>query len=128
MNRYWLIAGCLLACLVGMPGSPAPARADGGYEACAAIDDDALRLRCYDEATGRRPKQPATPAAATTVPPAQTKPVAESRPSVLSRQWQLDDESRRHRFAIMPYRQNYLLPYTYNFTRKSKPTKRPTRA
>ena len=117
MNRYWLIAGCLFAFLVGMPGSPAPAKAAAGYEACTAIDDDALRLRCYDQAAGRGSKEPAASAA---VPPGQTKPTAASQPSILSRMWQLDDESRRHRFAIMPYRQNYFLPYTYNFTQEKQ--------
>jgi len=34
--------------------------------------------------------------------------------------WQLDDEGRRRRFAIMPYRQNYFLPYTYNFTQEKQ--------
>ncbi len=120
MNRYWLIVGCLFAGLVGMPGGPVPAKAAGDYEACATIDDDALRLRCYDEAAGRRPKGSAPPAATAAVPPAQTKPAAALRPSILSRMWQLDDESRRHRFAIMPYRQNYLLPYTYNFTQEKQ--------
>ena len=117
MNRYWLITGCLIAGFTGVMGCAAPARAAGGYEGCATIDDDALRLRCYDEAAGRRPKDPAATAA---VSPAQTTPAAESRPSVLSRMWQLDDESRRRRFAIMPYRQNYFLPYTYNFTQEKQ--------
>jgi phospholipase A1/A2 len=120
MNRYWLLAICLLAGFIGMPGGPAPAKAAGGFDACPAIDDDALRLRCYDEAAGRRPKQLAAPAAAASVPPAQPTSAAASRPSILSRMWQLDDESRRHRFAIMPYRQNYLLPYTYNFTQEKQ--------
>jgi phospholipase A1/A2 len=115
MNRYWLVAGCLLAGLAGMQGGPAPARAAGGYEACTAIEDDALRLRCYDQAAGRGFSEPAAPAGVAAV---QTKPAAAFRPSILSRMWQLDDESRRHRFAIMPYRQNYILPYTYNFTQE----------
>ena len=120
MNRYWFFAGCLLAGLIGMPGGPAPAAAAGGFDACAAIDDDALRLRCYDDAAGRRPKQPAAPAAAAAVSAAQPTPAAAPRVSALSRMWQLDDESRRRRFAIMPYRQNYLLPYTYNFTQEKQ--------
>ena len=43
--------------------------------------------------------------------------------------WQLDDESRRHRFAIMPHRQNYILPYSYNFTQEKQDLReRPSRA
>ena len=118
MNRFWLLAGCLLAGLIGMLGVLAPAYAAGGYETCAAIEDDALRLRCYDEAAGRRPKQPDSPASAAAPSPAQPTPIAAPRVSVLSRMWQLDDESRRSRFAIMPHRQNYILPYSYNFTQE----------
>ena len=117
MNRYWFLAGCLLAGFIGMLGGAAPAKAAGGLDACAAIDDDALRLRCYDDRAGRRPKEPVAPAAA---PPAQAKPAAASRPSYLSQKWQLDEESRRRRFAIMPHRQNYILPYTYNFTQEKQ--------
>jgi phospholipase A1 len=118
MNRYWLLAGSLLAGLIGVPGTPTPVSAAGGYEQCTSIDDDALRLRCYDEAAGRKPTQPAAPVATATPLPAQTTVIAAPQVSALSRMWQLDDESRRHRFAIMPYRQNYLLPYTYNFTQE----------
>jgi phospholipase A1 len=120
MNRYWPIVGCLIAGFIGVTGYPAQVRAAGGYEACAAIEDDALRLRCYDEAAGRRPQEPALPGATAAVSSVQAKPAAASQPSILSRLWQLDDESRRHRFAIMPYRQNYLLPYTYNFTQEKQ--------
>ena len=112
MVRYWLLAGCLLAGLLGMPGSPAPAGAAASLDACATIDDDSARLRCYDEMAGRKPKESLSPAAA---PPAETKRPPASPPSYLSWKWQLDEKSRRSRFAIMPHRQNYILPFTYNF-------------
>ncbi|MHB8771790.1 MAG: phospholipase A [Syntrophales bacterium] len=126
--RYGIIAAGLIAGLIGVAGGQAPAGAAGGVEACGAINDDVQRLRCYDEAIGRRPAEP-SPAAA--VPPQATTPAdtapfpaptsaAAPRMSVLSRQWQLDDESRRRRFAIMPYRQNYILPYSYNFTQEKQ--------
>ena len=118
MNRFRLLVGCLLAGMVGMVGGPVPVDAAGDYQTCAEIADDGLRLRCYDEAAGRRPTQPDSPPSATAHLPAPLEPAAKSRSSVLSRLWQLDDESRRRRFAIMPYRQNYLLPYTYNFTQE----------
>ncbi len=121
MNLYLILAGVLLVGLSGMPGWPAPAdAAAGGHEACATIDDDASRLRCYDDATGRRPKRPAAPETVATPPAAEQTAVAAFGVSVLSRMWQLDDESRRRRFAIMPYRQNYILPYTYNFTQEKR--------
>jgi len=115
MNRYRLFAACLLAGLIGMAVDPAPAKATGDLSACTAIDDKAARLRCYDEAAGFKPKERVAPAAA---PPAQSPPAAASRPSHLSQVWQLDKESRRSRgrFAITPYKQNYMLLYSYNFT------------
>ena len=118
MNRLWFFAGCLIAVLMGILGSPEPVDAAKGYEACAEINDDALRLRCYDEAAGRGSKQPDAPVSVTAVTPTSQAPVVASEGSVFSRTWQLDDKSRRRRFAIMPYRQNYLLPYTYNFTQE----------
>jgi phospholipase A1 len=102
---------------MGMPGIPAQAEAAGSIEACAAIEDDAARLRCYDEAAGRRPKEQAASAA---VPAAPAKPAAAEQPSFLSRKWQLDEESRRKKFAIMPHRHNYILPFTYNSTQEKQ--------
>lgn len=118
MNRFCFFAGCLLAGFIGMLGGPEPVDAAKSFETCADINDDALRLRCYDEAAGRKPKQTDSSDAAVTQSEAQQAPVAGSGVSVLSRMWQLDDESRRRRFAIMPHRQNYILPYTYNFNQE----------
>jgi len=110
MNRHLLLACFLVFVLCGAPGSAAPAAGAASLEECAKIDDDAARLRCFDEMAGRKPK-----AGAVTGTPA---PSAESRreePSFMSKRWQLDEESRRKRFAIMSHRQNYILPFTYNF-------------
>ena len=110
MNRHLLLACFLVFVLCGAPGVAAPAAGAASLEECAKIDDDAARLRCFDEMAGRKPK-----AGAVTAAPA---PPAESRreePSFMSKRWQLDDVSRQKRFAIMSHRQNYILPYTYNF-------------
>ena len=110
MNRHLLLACFLFFVLCGAPGVAAPAAGAASLEECAKIDDDAARLRCFDEMAGRKPK-----AGAVTAAPA---PPAESRreePSFMSKRWQLDDVSRQKRFAIMSHRQNYILPYTYNF-------------
>jgi phospholipase A1 len=113
MIRYWLTAGCLLAGLMGMPGIPAQAEAAGSLDECSKIQDDAARLRCYDEMAGRKPLEAATE---TDVSPAETgKAEAKAPPSYLSKKWELDEESRGRRFAITSYRQNYILPFTYNF-------------
>ena len=110
MNRHLLLACFLVFMLCGAPGFAAPAAGAASLEECAKIDDDAARLRCFDEMAGRKPK-----AGVVTAAPA---PPAESRreePSFMSKRWQLDDVSRQKRFAIMSHRQNYILPYTYNF-------------
>jgi len=113
MIRILMLAAILLACLFGAQGIPAPAEAAGSFDACATIDDDAARLRCYDEMAGRKPREAATE---TGVSPGETGKVeAKVPPSYLSKKWELDEESRRRRFAITSYRQNYILPYTYNF-------------
>ena len=76
--------------------------------ACARIEDDAARLKCFDEITRRVPAKEEPPAAATSVP--------EEEPSVMSKQWELDPESRRKTFVVRLYRPNYFLPLSYNDT------------
>jgi len=110
MIRTLVMAGMLLVCLFGSQGFPAAAEAAGSLDDCSGIDDDAARLRCYDEIAGRKPKAPAVTAAP--APPADSR---REEPSFMSKRWQLDEESRKKRFAIMSHRQNYLLPFTYNF-------------
>ncbi len=111
MIKHLLLAVFLIAGLLGMSSSPATAEAGTGFAACAAIDDSAARLRCYDEAAELKPKEPVN------TEKTAAKPIAPlPEPGYLSKKWQLDAETRRKRFAIMPHRTNYLLPYTYNFT------------
>ena len=112
MIHHLLLAVILIAGLFGMPGSPAPAEAAVSFDGCTAIEDDAARLLCYDDAAGRRPRDSVSAANL------QTQPRRE--PSYLSKKWQLDEESRKNRFAIVPHRANYLLPYTNNFTQNKK--------
>jgi phospholipase A1 len=114
--RTLVFAGILLACLIGAQGTPAEAA--GSLDECSKIQDDAARLRCYDEMAGRKPRGAATE---TDVSPVETgKAEAKAPPSYLSRKWQLDEESRKGRFAITTYKQNYLLPYTYNLTQNKE--------
>jgi phospholipase A1 len=112
MIHHLLLAGMLLAGLLGMQGSPAPVEAAASFDACAAVEDDAARLRCYDEAAGRRPRE--------SVGAADSQAQQHKEPSYLSKKWQLDKESRKDRLAIVPYRANYLLPYTYNFSQNKQ--------
>jgi phospholipase A1 len=105
-----LLAGILITCLFGVQGYLAAAEAAANLDECSRVDDSAARLRCYDEITGRKSEDPAVIPA-----PQPVREAGSTEPSYLSRKWQLDEESRRHRFAIMSYRQNYVLPITYNF-------------
>ena len=113
MIRTLVLAGILLACLFGAQGTPAEAA--GVLDECSRIDDNAARLRCYDEMAGRKPKE--VPARIT---PAEPSPAQPGGPSYLSWKWQLDEESRKNRYPISSYRQNYLLPFTYNFTQNTQ--------
>ena len=58
MIRTLVFAGILLACLFGAQGTPAAAA--GSLDECSKIQDDAARLRCYDEMAGRKPREAAT--------------------------------------------------------------------
>ena len=91
------------------------ARADltAGMAACARIEDNAGRLRCYDDLAKRQgPVQTKTPETAA----AETKNGSEGKESVLSRQWELDPESRGKAPIIRAHRPTYILPVSYNNT------------
>ncbi len=89
-SRMPLAAAFALAC-----ACPAAAIA---LSHCAEIDDDARRLACYDEASGRAAKAAAAPA----VPPA-------TRPSLLGAAWMLDPEPGERDVDVRFYQPNYLL-------------------
>ena len=115
MIRTLLLTACVLASLCGTQGYPSLAAAAASLDDCAKIDADAARLRCYDEAAGRKPKE--APARVTPAEPAPEKPAAYS---YLSWKWQLDEQTRKNRYPISTYRQNYILPFTYNFTQNKQ--------
>jgi len=71
--------------------------AEDRLDECAKVEDNAVRLKCYDERSGR-------------IPP------GESTESYLSKMWDLNMKLRHGRFALRPYRFNYVLPYTFNAT------------
>jgi phospholipase A1 len=113
MIRTLVRAGILLACLFGAQGYPAEAA--GSLDECSKIQNDAARLRCFDEMSGRKPKE-----VTARVTPAEPSTAQPAGPSYLAWKWQLDEESRKNRYPISSYRQNYLLPYTYNFTQNTQ--------
>jgi phospholipase A1 len=85
---------------------------------CAALDDDAARLACYDGLAGRAASPvPAVPAGRTPDVMSLPEPAGpglaglrEPYPSFLSKFWELDDSDKRGTFNFTGYRPNFLLP------------------
>ncbi len=105
-TRGAVAASIVFALVFGVaPARAAEAPPGDGAGACAGLSDDAARLECYDRLAARPPGQ-------------------DGAPSRLSRIWELDNASRRGRFAITSYRPSYFLVYTYN----THPNEAPVRA
>ena len=77
---------------------------------CAKIENDAARLKCYDQLAGPKSAKDAPVTGLAEKPPEEKTEKA----SYFSRLWELDKETRRNQYAISPYRSNYMLPISYN--------------
>lgn len=113
-----MLGAAVLAFVLSVPAGGSAAEADppDRMNDCAKIADEAERLKCFDELSGR------SPAESLEVPKGVIEEPAEKEaPSYLSRLWELDKESRREKFPITPYRSNYILPVTYNNTPNEDP-------
>ena len=66
---------------------------------CAQIENEGERLHCYDALTKRADSQML------------------EKGSYLERRWELDESQARGRFTLIPHRDNYLMPLTYNGNR-----------
>ena len=89
----------------------APTAHAQGLAACALLDDDTQRLRCYDQLAGRVVAAP-TGAAAPTKPLMEPQTAAAPE-SALGHRWGLDQGARLNAFTIQPHRQNFLMPLAY---------------
>ena len=111
--------------------------------ACVRIDDDALRLACYDRAAGRSapaagaaagaasqatdsqqpaaPQQPATAAARSGTGEGPAPAPAAQRKSPLSEVWELDAGDKHPPFRLLTYKANYLLPARYSTSVNTMP-------
>ncbi len=77
---------------------------------CARLATDRQRLDCYDRAMpGQRPGSTA-PDAAQSAPPMDAAELVDDADQLLSRIWELDPQTRRNRFQLVPHQNNYLLP------------------
>ncbi len=104
-----LLCGVLCMALLFLTAVAAHADAPGSIDECAKIEDNAKRLKCYDELAGRR----AAPIGPAGVSVLGTKPESHAKLSYLERLWELNKEAPRGSFPISTYRSNYLLPITY---------------
>lgn len=106
-----IVGGLLFAALLlCIPGGDLWADLQTSLCGCADIEDDALRLKCYDEISGR-----IRPTGAEPVPP------VEHKPSYLSQLWELDKDPFRGKLAIKMHRSNYILPFSYNWSPNGVP-------
>ena len=82
---------------------------------CASVENDAARLQCFDELTGRKKSVlESSPAITTTGPVISLSPPDKERLSIMTQQWDLDKAQRKRTFLLRSYRPNYFLPVAYN--------------
>lgn len=82
---------------------------------CAKIEDNSLRLQCFDKLAGGNHSAPRmVDTAAASMPATGEASPEPEKISVMTKQWDLDPAHRRHSFVIRPYRMNYFLPVAYN--------------
>ncbi|ACN14146.1 PldA [Desulforapulum autotrophicum HRM2] len=114
---FFLGAVVFLSCML-----PAVSRAEvqDNLSQCAAIEDDLLRLQCYD---GMANRGSASVEKAEPVNKLDTCVAPVAKPSYLSRLWELDRDQSRGEFAIRMHRSNYILPFSFNFSPNEDPIK-----
>jgi len=110
---------CVFFLLIGtFPGNAA--EIDDSLAKCAAIkNDNATRLKCFDDLAKQQPaeKKDDTDITIAAEKAATKEPVAEKKfISVMEKYWDmsLDPKKERNIFVLWPYRPNYLLPLAYN--------------
>jgi len=113
-QAMWL---CLLFLLLGVCLSSA-AEIDEKIAQCANLqDDDAARLKCFDELAGKSTAAPAAAVrSAATTNSSQETVAGEKNISVMTQHWDMDliPHKQKKFFVLWPYRPNYFLPVAYN--------------
>jgi phospholipase A1 len=108
---------CVFFILIGtFPGNAA--EIDDSLAKCAAIkNDNAARLKCFDDLAKQQSAAKEVISAITAEKEASKEPAEEKKViSVMEKYWDmsLDPKKERNIFALWPYRPNYLLPLAYN--------------
>lgn len=112
----WSIVAPILTLLAATAAQAQPLHKNVQVEltGCAAIEDDAERLRCYD-AIAREPLEDNARTADSPAPAAnETELERQLCMLIPAERWEF--EARRETFKITPYRPNYILPVTYNWS------------
>lgn len=105
--------GWAAAC--GWPAAAAAANV-AELERCALIQDNALRLACYDAAMTAAPPDRPRPS------PLLAEPPASVQPSLLEERWALGISGRDSRFDVRPHRPSYFLLGRYTDAPNRLPT------
>lgn len=116
--RSWAGAGSLLVglwlvlVLSDMASAETLSETTQDMAECAKIEDDAERLKCYDRLAGRKSRdiEPAKESAGRALEG------KEEKASYFSRLWELDEGTRRGKYAIKLHQSTYILPFTYNIS------------
>jgi phospholipase A1 len=117
-TRYgsWAGAGSLLVglwlvlVLSDMASAETDSEISQDMDECAKIEDNAERLKCYDNLAGQKSRniEPAKESAE------RAPEGKEEKASYFSRLWELDEGARREKYALKLHRSTYVLPFTYN--------------
>ncbi|MCQ8895411.1 phospholipase A [Limnobacter humi] len=93
---------------------------------CLFLEDDQLRLRCFDDATGRAQVAQGGKAPEVAAPLdgglLLYKNTSDSTLSWLDQRWELSPESKRGTFQVRPYKPVYLLPLIHNSSPNTRPS------
>ncbi len=115
ISRRRGLAAFILVASIGLP--PAADAANlSELERCARIEDNALRLACYDAAMVASPADRPTPS------PLLTDPPVASRPSMLEERWAIGVSGSDSRFDLRAHKPSYFLLARYSDTANRLPT------
>jgi phospholipase A1/A2 len=111
----WMAVFVILLVLIFFSSSTQAGENTDRLAQCANVENDAARLQCFDELTGRKKSVlEASPAITTTGPALPASPPDPERLSIMTQHWDLDKAHRKHTFLLRSYRPNYFLPVAYN--------------
>lgn len=108
-GRHRAVAVCGLLGLAISGCMPVPARAGRNVSECRDIADDRERLECYDRAS-----RPESGVAEWPGGPGERLPENAVKESFLSQIWELDEDTRKGKYALKLHRSSYALPFTFN--------------